>query len=65
MALVKFLLISRALSMAMDRYCTHEPGQMRMEKFQRVQHQQNRDALQAKLDRMQIVSSVSGGVEEI
>lgn len=39
--------------------------QVRMEKFQLLQHQQNRDSLQAKLERMQIVSSVSGGVEEI
>lgn len=39
--------------------------QVRMEKFQRLQHQQNRDSLQAKLKRMQIVSSVSGGVEEL
>jgi membrane fusion protein (multidrug efflux system) len=39
--------------------------QVRMEKFQRLQHQQNRQGLMAKLNRMQIVSSVSGGVEEI
>lgn len=39
--------------------------QVRMEEFQQLQHQQNRDVLQARLDRMRIVSSVSGGVEEI
>jgi RND family efflux transporter MFP subunit len=39
--------------------------QVRMEKFQRLQHQQNRDSLKAKLERMQIVSSVSGVIEEI
>jgi RND family efflux transporter MFP subunit len=39
--------------------------QVRMEKFERLQHRHNRDALNAKLRRMQIVSSVSGGVEEI
>jgi RND family efflux transporter MFP subunit len=39
--------------------------QVRMEKFQRLQHQQNRDKLKAQLERMQIVSSISGEVEEI
>lgn len=39
--------------------------QVRMEMFQRLQHQQNRQVLLARLDRMRIVSSVSGGVEEI
>lgn len=39
--------------------------QVRMEMFQRLQHQQNRDKLKAQLERMQIVSSISGVVEEI
>jgi len=39
--------------------------QVRMEKFQRLQHLQNRDGLKSKLERMQIVSPVSGSVEEI
>ena len=39
--------------------------QVLMEEFQQLQHQQNRDVLKAKLDRMRIVSSVAGGVEEI
>ena len=39
--------------------------QVRMEVFQRLQHQQNRDKLKAQLERMQIVSSISGVVEEI
>lgn len=39
--------------------------QVRMETFQKLQNQQNRDALKAKLERMRIISSVSGAVEEI
>lgn len=39
--------------------------QVRMEQFQKLQHEKNRDILKAKIERMRIVSSVSGNVEEI
>lgn len=39
--------------------------QVLMEQFQQLQHQQNRDVMKAKLDRMRIYSSISGSVEEI
>ncbi len=39
--------------------------QVRMEEFQRLQQKQNRDVLQAKIDRMKIVSPINGKVEQI
>lgn len=39
--------------------------QVRMESFQRLQHQHNRDRLKEQLERMRIISSISGGVEEV
>ncbi len=39
--------------------------QVRMEKFQRLQHEQNSQVLRARLARMRIVSPISGSVEEV
>lgn len=39
--------------------------QVRMEKFQQLQHQQNRDVLKSRIERMRVISSIAGVVEEI